>query len=254
MAIAADATSQSALQSFPNLTVTWSHTCTGADRCLFVTGFGNAGGGGYNISGMTYNGVAMTEIARVQVPSDRWIGMYYLAAPATGANNIVMTVVDPPAPDAFAGLAASYTGVHQVSPIDSFNTATASATSITPSTTVVGSDCWLVMGLKTDGGDPAAGTGTTDRISNGFGLGHFDSNGTVGTGSQSLQATFVASVNWAAVIASIAPSAAPAAGQPTMRRWGGVPAMGGTNIGNKGTGRMWGRTRSGIIVPRRLAA
>ena len=42
-----------------------------------------------------------------------------------------------------------------------------------------------------------------------------------------------------------------ATGQPTMRRWGGVPYMGGQGIGNKGKGRMWGKTRSGVIVPKR---
>ncbi len=46
------------------------------------------------------------------------------------------------------------------------------------------------------------------------------------------------------------------ADQPTMRRWGGVPFMGGQGVGNagSGSGRMWGRTRDGLIVPRRLAA
>lgn len=43
-------------------------------------------------------------------------------------------------------------------------------------------------------------------------------------------------------------------GQPTMRRWGGVPHVGGQGIGSKGKGRMWGRTSDGVIVPRRLAA
>ncbi len=49
---------------------------------------------------------------------------------------------------------------------------------------------------------------------------------------------------------------APAAstGQPTMRRWGGVPFVGGQGIGGKSSGRMWGRTRDGLVVPRRLAA
>jgi len=40
--------------------------------------------------------------------------------------------------------------------------------------------------------------------------------------------------------------------QPILRRWGGVPHVGGPGIGTKGDGRMWGRRRSGIIVPRRF--
>lgn len=43
-------------------------------------------------------------------------------------------------------------------------------------------------------------------------------------------------------------------GQPTMRRWGGVPYVGGQGIGQKGGGggRAWGRRRSGIFVPSRF--
>ena len=47
-----------------------------------------------------------------------------------------------------------------------------------------------------------------------------------------------------------------AAGHPTMRRWGGVPFVGGQGIGQKGSagnsGRAWGRRKSGIIVPQRF--
>ncbi len=39
------------------------------------------------------------------------------------------------------------------------------------------------------------------------------------------------------------------ADQPTMRRWGGVPFMGGS-VGNKGVGRRWGRTQDGLFIPR----
>lgn len=47
---------------------------------------------------------------------------------------------------------------------------------------------------------------------------------------------------------------AAAGGQPTMRRWGGIPFMGGQGIGQKGggDGRTWGRRKSGIIVPSRF--
>lgn len=47
---------------------------------------------------------------------------------------------------------------------------------------------------------------------------------------------------------------AAAGGQPTMRRWGGTEFMGGQGIGNKGKGRMWGRSTVGLYVPRRFAA
>jgi hypothetical protein len=60
------------------------------------------------------------------------------------------------------------------------------------------------------------------------------------------------SVSVAVAIASFK-AAVVAAGQPTMRRWGGVPHLGGGSGGGRyGSGRMWGRTRSGIYVPNHL--
>jgi len=45
-----------------------------------------------------------------------------------------------------------------------------------------------------------------------------------------------------------------ATGQPTMRRWGGVPGVGSGSLKGNFGGGAWGRTRDGLIVPRRLAA
>ncbi len=57
------------------------------------------------------------------------------------------------------------------------------------------------------------------------------------------------SVSLAVTIASFKATAV-AAGQPTMRRWGGVPYLGGQGIGNKSKGRAWGRSRvSGLWIP-----
>jgi hypothetical protein len=49
-------------------------------------------------------------------------------------------------------------------------------------------------------------------------------------------------------------AAAAATGQPTTRRRGGIPFSGGRGPahGGNGGGRMWGRTRSGLVVPRRF--
>lgn len=46
---------------------------------------------------------------------------------------------------------------------------------------------------------------------------------------------------------------AAAGGQPTMRRWGGTPFVGGQGMKGgsaSGNGRMWGRRNSGVVVPR----
>lgn len=45
-----------------------------------------------------------------------------------------------------------------------------------------------------------------------------------------------------------------AAGQPTMKRWGGVPHVGGRKgFGRSGGGAAWGRTRDGLWIPQKAA-
>lgn len=64
--------------------------------------------------------------------------------------------------------------------------------------------------------------------------------------------TFAAAASCAVAQATFKAAAA-AGGQPTMRRWGGVPHMaGGQQVNHGGSGRMWGRRRSGLIVPQRF--
>lgn len=44
-------------------------------------------------------------------------------------------------------------------------------------------------------------------------------------------------------------------GQPLLRRFGGTPFVGGQGVNagaRPGSGRMWGRTRSGLVVPQRF--
>lgn len=184
-------------------THTFSHTCSGADRILWVGAFGDEND---NVSGITYNGVAMSRVGTaLESVSARRVYLYVLVGPATGANNVVITTSV--TVDALAGHAVSHTGATQSGQPDSSNTNTATAaTSVTGSTTVVASNCWLVCVTRNELGAASAGTGTTQRVSSANGLGMFDSNATVGTGSQSLQATFGSATEWGIVIASFSPS------------------------------------------------
>lgn len=109
MAIAFDAKSK---KGFDASSTTLSHTCTGSNRLLVVAFTID---GSDTISGTpTYAGVNMTQLVTV-APGNFRIYLYYLIAPATGANNISVTLsgsVD-------AGImATSYTGVAQTSPVD----------------------------------------------------------------------------------------------------------------------------------------
>jgi len=250
MALAFDAAVDGSIV-IPGTSLTWAHTCTGSDRILLVAAFDDSGGASL-ITGVTYNSVALTKIAEVQVLDNRWVTLWYLVAPATGSNNVVITAS---ASTVIAGISGSYTGAAQTGQPDSFatNTSTAS-TSLTTTTTVVASDCWLVMGIKSLGVNSYSYSPTgSERISNSQ-MHFWDSNATIGTGSQAVVAT-ASPDNHGAVLVSIAPVGGGAAGHPTMRRWGGTPAVGGQGVNDAGTGggKMWGRSRSGrIVIPRWL--
>ncbi len=200
MAIAFDSASGA---NITGTSLTFSHTCSGSDRALLVHYVTDASGDA--VTGITYAGVPMTFIGRVQSPSGRWTGLYYLAAPATGANNIVVTNSASSYTEANA---ASYTGVKQTgNPEASATNTGAGATSVTGSVTTLSDNAWLVMGGNASAGSHAAGTGTTRRNITLVGA-IFDSNGAkTPTGSYSLQQTH-ASTNASVYIVSLEPSGA----------------------------------------------
>lgn len=173
---------------------TFSHTveASPADPFLFVAVQGD------NVSdtltGVTYAGAAMTLVQKVQRAANRWCYIFYKAAPATGANNVVISG----ASAFYQGFSASYTGVDQTNPVDtnpSTNT-TASATSLTQTVNVVASNCWLASFGQVDSGGAqgpvSAGTGATRRANDTSfsSAAIFDSAGTVSTGNQTIQHTW----------------------------------------------------------------
>jgi hypothetical protein len=197
MAIAFDSSASGAGTSTSPLV--FSHTCTGSNLILFVS----IGWGANSVTAVTYNGVALTKIAGQAQTGVSGTDLYYLINPATGANNVSISFSS----SGLQAVSASYTGAKQSGQPDSFNVGnTTGATSLTVATTVVAANCWLVGGFAASAGTIAAGTGTTQRQSIAGPSFIGDSNGTVATGSQSLQATD-SSVNWAGIVASIAPAA-----------------------------------------------
>ena len=181
-----------------------SHTCTGSDRILFVGVIGQITTD--VISGVTYNSVSMTLVDKILCPSDRYIYLYYLIAPATGTNNITVTASS--STDlAFGGV--SYTGVDQTSPIDGTAKATATVTnSLTSTVTTTTANDWIVSLFRNDGSAMSAGTSTTSRgLTTGAGqfARNMDSNADRSSGSNSLQATSGGNANWAYVSAGFKP-------------------------------------------------
>lgn len=145
MAITLDASSNSG-DKLNVTSVTYSHTVgTGSNTILIVgVGMRDTTAGDMVITGITYNSVALTKIRADAVTVDTSFRseLWYLKAPATGANNIVVSFTGTVAVAGVVG--ASFFGVDQTSPIDANNGNTGLTTSISASITVVASNSWLV--------------------------------------------------------------------------------------------------------------
>lgn len=184
MAIAFDAASAAGNVSTSTSPLTFSHTCSGTNRILFVeAGQRNAS----TVSGITYNGVAMTQIGTVLHPpltTSDGNYLYYLINPATGAHNV--SIAYGGGAD-LRGSSVSYTGAKQSGVPDQSTTLTGSATSNSMSLTL-GANSWSIMCIGMDGGTATAGTNSTYRTDNVGITEFFDSNG-ANTGSFTMSFT-----------------------------------------------------------------
>ena len=164
--IAFDAASNSGYLSAvaePDGVYSWNHTCTGDNRYL-VVGVSMLSVAGSSVTGITYNGVALTKIGHVaSVSGAVRAELWGLIAPATGSNAIQVTLSA--ALDS-AACAVSFTGVHQTSPTEGFNTATATnvgAADATVDITTVADNDWVIDQVATDDTAISVGTGQTQR-------------------------------------------------------------------------------------------
>jgi len=114
MAIAFDASSTKTDLTQPS-SVTSAHTVTGANTYLIVE-VGLTSGAIGNVTGVTYNGVAMTSLNNVNPVGHGLRGTFWgLKNPATGTHNIVASISG--ANDGVTVTGSSYTGVDQTTPI-----------------------------------------------------------------------------------------------------------------------------------------
>ena len=186
MAIAFDATSDGG-QGNPVASLTFSHTCTGSNRFLVVAVMGSTVAD--RITGVTYAGTAMTRLDVFQILSgDRYVYLYYLVNPASGANNIVISS----SPDDFiAGCGASYNGVKQTGQPDASQTTTAYNLTINNTLTTIANNCWhLGGGYSANGVNAGAGTTRRIMVSGGAQMALFDNDGAITpAGSHTIQMT-----------------------------------------------------------------
>jgi hypothetical protein len=74
--------------------LTYSYTVgTNSNRLLLVSVVGDPSVD--DISSVIYAGVSMTLVTKVQTPGDRWHYLYYLLAPGSGTNNVVIRAASP---------------------------------------------------------------------------------------------------------------------------------------------------------------
>lgn len=211
MAIARDAATDGLNNGVAGPSHTFAHTCTGSDLYLEVVVVGDIGGGADDITGVTYNGVAMTQIRKeAGATIARMTYVYALMGPASGTHNVVISAGST---HFIQGAARSYTGVTTGQPDVSnvtFSNADADS-SLTTSITPLTANSWVL--LTTGGYDsnnlPTAGTGANLWLRDTtFGLwGFFDSNGAQPTNPYSTTWTY-AGVNpdMLSVMTAIAPT------------------------------------------------
>jgi hypothetical protein len=211
MAIAYDNSGSGSITT--GTSVTFSNNCSGSNRFIY----GGATDNGANTVTMTVtkggSATAMTLIARGAAGGLREATFYMIAPDAGVSSNVVASISSS---GFIVAQTASYTGVHQTTPIDNsvvnaYN-ATASTT-ISQSITPVASGCWaIILGcFNANSGTVTAGANTTVRQStvNASGLnGLADSNTTATAGvAYTLNLTGTSSGR-SSQLATIAPSPA----------------------------------------------
>lgn len=184
-----------------------SYTTSGSDRILHVGVFVTGNGGSDVLTSATYAGVSLTRI-NTQVVNFENIYLYELVAPASGANNVVISFSAPIGGIVIAD-AISHTGAAQSTQPDAQNTGTATGTSLSTSVTTTADNCWMIMYARSSVSDQTPAAGTTFRSGINNTLAMYDSNGPdTPPGSFSLGVTVGSSQVLAQNVLSISPVSA----------------------------------------------
>lgn len=138
----------------------WSHTCA-ADATLLVVLAANREKG-LSVTGITYNGTALTKAIRNQEPNeDGAVEIWYLENPDSGTNTVAVTWSD--TNEDRDHVAASFKNTDTSSPLD--QTASADGTNATPSVSITPTtDNQVIVGVafhETNKG-LTVGSGETD--------------------------------------------------------------------------------------------
>lgn len=208
MALARDSNSSGTVVG---TSLTYNHIVgSGSNRLLVVfVNLSTNPGGGDVVTGVTYNGVAMTQVTKLNnsdaTYTNRWNYAYILVNPDVGTHSVVVSCSSS---QSIGAMSISYTGAKQTGQPDSYNSGTtASAASHTINTTVVASNCWLAGVATATLTRPTAGSGFTTSYNDSAGNSLYgDTNGTVGTGSQGMTSSQSPNGAFTTIVLSIAPT------------------------------------------------
>jgi hypothetical protein len=111
---------------------TFAHTVGAGSNRLLVVGIGSSEDPPVNVSGVTYDGVAMTQVAQRNFNPYYNVAMYALVAPNTGTHNVVVTQAA--SINEYTVGAVSFFGVDQTTPYDTPTSADGGSSPATVST------------------------------------------------------------------------------------------------------------------------
>jgi hypothetical protein len=206
-AIAVDMQSSAATSS--SATLSWSHAVgAGLDRSVLVVGVSVEKSSGASVQSITFAGSALTKAVAASGGGGVKAELWYVTAPAAGANEVVVTFTTTLGSDGAIGGAVSLSGVDQATPVAT--TQTNGGVGM-PSTTIttVNDHAWLIDTIMIDNPDPVTakttgeqGQWTTAQGSKIRGAGSTLATATHGTSAMSWQSM---SDNWAQVVAELKP-------------------------------------------------
>lgn len=194
---------------------TTAFAISGTDTILWVGVLAQKGSNTDYVTGVTYNGVSMTQLGQVANNANVRIYLYYLINPASGTNNIIVSCSA--SMDYIETIATYYNGANQTGvPDASVSTGPNTSTSITTTLTTIADNCWLVGMYRNEFGNFTAGSNTTIRNSTSSQVMADSNSAQTPAGSKSMTLTFGGSVSVSGIMASFAPSIASVLGKNTF--------------------------------------
>ncbi len=163
MPIAFDAVSHA--NALSGNTLSWAHTCSGADRVLVVSAVTrNDTPANMPITGITYGGQSLTKVRADEGADDasKRTEIWYLINPPLGTNTVEITYTGAISHFA-AACAISLLGVDQSDPVDAHAGATGSGITASATVTTLTDNAWVVDAVCHLGNVLTASAGQASR-------------------------------------------------------------------------------------------